>query len=135
MDKHLLLENGFMLTKLNDKKPGGLFLIGEFMHGDADGDSKNEMQLESIDEMKAVIVYLKWIQSLPYNARIDYRLDLHKKGDDFYRLVGEEWREKHLFDGIIDWWDNDMTYSDAYASLEKYRFIFRDEFGEYEVRL
>ena len=134
--KESLLEAGYMITSIPVQKKTGLVLVGEFSHGDADHESQEEYWVESIEELDAVIKYLKWRQSnFSWNEDIDYRQRCkgEKMEDDCYAQVGEQWRDKYLWDSIIDWWPRDVTYSDIHARLNGYRIVFFDGNTEWSV--
>jgi len=136
MEKNLLLESGYALTSVNEKRKPGMYLWGEFMHGDADAYTKECISLETIEELEGILKYLVWRDSMSHNVEIDYRTssDYDKKEKDFYAQAGEEFREDDLWDGVLDWWPNDVTYNDISASLQKTWVIFVDEDGkEYSV--
>lgn len=128
-----LIQKNFRLTALNSVRKPGLYLVGEFMHGDADTDTTQDWEMESVEEWYAVKKYLEWRRTFHHNADISYR----QKGeseDDFYAQTGEEWRSSYLWDGLIDWWDRDVTSDgDIRASLEDYYLVYSD--GEHEWRV
>lgn len=136
MNKDEIFSAGYMLTKIVEKKPQGLFLWGEFMHGDADHYTKDYLALASMEELQGVLKYIAWVNAMNHNAEIDYRVktSYDQKENDFYKIVGEEFRENGLWDGVMDWWPRDVTYDGIRASLQKTWIIFSDESGEYTVK-
>lgn len=131
MDKQTLLESGYLITSNYVPKKAGLFLWGEFMHGDADHYSKELMQIPSVEILDAFVKFLKCLQDSK-----NYRME--KRGQDveeyFYSIVGEKWKEEYLYDHFVDWWPHDITCDDYRASLESWWIIFVDEDGhEYKV--
>lgn len=129
-----LLQNNFLMTALKPARKAGLYLMGKFMHGDADAYTENVLELESFEELEALEKYFAWRNTMHYNAEISDR----QKGmsdEKFYELVGREWEEEFLWDGLIDWWDMDVTSGgDIHASLEKIWLIFSDGEHEWEVK-
>ena len=137
MDKETLLNAGYILTSNLVPKKSGLFLWAEFMHGDADHYDQQSFDVDSIEELEAVNVFLQWMEKLPYGRKDDYWLvrDYEKLENEFYSVVGEEWRSKHLWDGILDWWPCDVTYDDNRARIQKVWLVFMDETGhEFKVK-
>lgn len=137
MNKDELLKAGFILTTVEKPTKTGLFLVGEFSHGDADHDSKEEMDIESVEELKAVLTYLKWRQdTFSWNGDITYRqkAGYDKMEEDFYSVAGEQWRSEYLWDGVSDWWSRDVTSGGGMdARLDSYEVIFYDDKTKWKV--
>lgn len=136
MNKAMILNEGHILTSISEKKPGGLFLYGQFGFGDADGESTESFKLDTLEELYAILRYLEWIDKMPYNAEIEYRSRTKSdiKEDDFYKIAGENFRESYLWDGVTDWWEYDHIFS-CQARLERYWVIFCDDSGEWNVTI
>lgn len=137
MNKELLLESGYRLTALKVARNAGLYLIGEFMHGDADAYTKSDLEIESLEELEAIGKYLDWRNQKANNSDISYRQrgNYQEYEKDFYSVVGEEWRKDYLWEGISDWWERDVTSGgDIHAELKKTTLIYSDGQHEWEVK-
>lgn len=127
-----LLDAGYKATSKVELKKPGLYLWGEFMHGDADHYSKESTEVPSVETLNALVLMLQTVMETK-----DYRFDKHhyrKWEEYFYSVVGEKWKEEYLYDHFLDWWPRDITCDDYRASLESWWIIFVDESGqEYKV--
>jgi hypothetical protein len=133
MNKEELLQDGYRLTAISNVRKSGLYLLGKFMHGDADAYTEEEMPIESLAELVALGKYFDWRNQMPHNAEISDR-QRGMSEEKFYELVGREWKEDYLWDGLIDWWPRDVTSGgDIHASLEKTWLIYSD--GQHEWRV
>lgn len=119
-----LTDLGYKLQLIVDKKiSSGLFLIGNFEFGDADGE-KESMVMVEISDIKPIDEYLKYLSAMSWNENIDYRRkpNLYREVD-FYTVVGEEYRENYLWDSVCDWWLTD-PFSQYPARLGSYQFEY-----------
>lgn len=131
-----LLDAGYKASARVELKRPGLYLWGEFMHGDADAYTKEQWKMGSLEELEAIISYIDWIKAnFTHNAEIDYRRSSYDKREkDFYHVVGEKWKKDYLWDGLLDWWPSDITYDGIQASLQGCWIVFVDSSGlEYLV--
>ena len=131
MNKQELLQNGFRMTALKSVRPAGLYLVGEFSFGDADGEKTTEMNIESLEELEAIQKYLAWKDTMGWNEEIDYRRSHYQKmEDDFYAQAGKKFKEEYLWDDVLDWWASDPIAGCILARLEGTSLIYSD--GEHE---
>lgn len=122
-----LEENNYALAgEVIPQPKTGLYLYGEFMSGDADHYEESFRCVESWEELEAFLRWFDLLDSMHHNAEISYRTGRNWNEDNFYALVGEEWRKEYLWDALLDWWPYDVTYDSVPAKLEKYWLKYYD---------
>lgn len=129
-----LAENGYVLKgeKITPPK-AGLYLYGKFMHGDADHYNTSEWVMDYWEELQAILTWFEFLDSMNHNAEISFR----QRGwneEAFYEKVGIGFKDEYLWDGLLDWWPRDITYSDIRAKLEKYWLKYFDGNTWYDIR-
>lgn len=129
-----LQEAGYNIAKLTESHPNGLYLVGDFSMGDADGDGHSETSIESFEELDAYLKYFAFLNSLGWNAEIDFRGRRSEvRENKFYELAGEEHRKDYWYDGLTDWWEWD-NFGDCPARLEGWTLYFYNNNVKYEVK-